>query len=96
MSSPLLMHIGDIYVIIGDILQVVPRLDARYDWQPAAFKSLPKSHKTKLLYIEDACHVPRSKMKKTTREVALVSSEGHCTIFEKVSGTFRRHRNTLL
>ena len=75
-----------IFFIIGDILRVVPRLEARYDWQPMPFRTLVKHEKTRLRYVHNPCHhAPKAKRIKTAfKEVALVSSDEDCSTFQKV------------
>lgn len=68
----------------GDILQVAPRLDARYDWQPTPFRSLAKHEKMRVKYFENACQSFANKSKNESKEVALVSAGSQCTIFEKI------------
>ena len=74
-----------IFFVIGDILRVVPRLEARYDWQPIPFRTLAKHEKTRLTYIYNPCnHHLAKRIKTSSKEVALVSSDGDCSIFQKV------------
>ena len=73
------------FALIGDILRVVPRLEARYDWQPMPFRTLTKHEKTRLTYIHNPCHRLSKRTKTTSKEIALVSSDGDCSIFQKVT-----------
>ena len=87
-----------IFFIIGDILRVVPRLEARYDWQPMPFRTLVKHEKTRLRYVHNPCHhAPKAKRIKTAfKEVALVSSDEDCSTFQKVYITMHACRYTNL
>jgi len=67
----------------GDVMFVMKRLDARYDWLPSPYKLKPKHSKVKVKFFSDGC---KKKAESTTfsGKIALVSREGNCSFFEKI------------
>lgn len=67
----------------GDVLFVVKRLDARYDWLPSPYKLKPKHSKLQIVSFNDGC---RSKAKSSyDNKIVLISREGNCSFFDKAS-----------
>ena len=79
---------------------VSKRLDARYDWLPSPFQMTHTHTSLEVVDYGTACHTKhklqkqtfasyqkwkRNKLRKTKHgKVALISSDGSCTLFQKV------------
>lgn len=84
----------------GEIIVVARRLDARYDWLPSPFQLTHMHTSLEVVDYGTACHIKhklqvkktragfeqwkRNKRKRKHGKVALVSSYGDCSLFEKV------------